>query len=150
MVNAADIVRAFMTAWETQDWDTMSDYMDETFSLIGPTPEPLGKRWVIADSKARWAAFPDWKFNFQIVKEEGNMVTVRTRITATHTGTLISPFPGMAPIPPTGKKISLPEEDAVLTVRGNKIVEYNVEHLPHGGYRGILQQIGVEVPEQDD
>lgn len=142
----ADIVRTFFQAWETQDWETMNEHLDSNFALVGPAPQPLDKRWIVADSKARWAAFPDWKFNFELVKVEGNIVTGKTRITATHLGTLVPPIPGMAPIPPTGRKIVLPDEGAVITLRGDKIILYEVEMLPNGGYRGILQQIGVTMP----
>ncbi len=143
---AADIVQAFMVAWETQDWDTMDSYMADEFLLIGPAPQPLNKRWVIADSKARWAAFPDWKFNVRIVSETGNIVTITTRNTGTHTGMLIPPIPGMAPIAPTGKRFALPEEPAIITLKDGKIVEYKVEPVPGGGYPGILSQIGAEMP----
>jgi len=146
LMSAADIVRKFITAWETQDFDTLEACLADDFAVVGPTPHPLDKRWTIADTKARWAAFPDWSFNARIVEEQGNTVKIVTRVTATHTGTLIPPIPGIPPIPPTGKTIRQPEEMTTLTLRGNKIVEWRIDPSPDGGYPGILRQLGVSMP----
>jgi len=93
------------------------------------------------------AAFPDWSFNMQDVKEEGNKATTTHHITGTHTGDLdLSPM-GMPTIPATGKAISLPVEHAEVTVEGGKIVKMHVADVsPDGGVPGILKQIGVEMP----
>jgi predicted ester cyclase len=145
-MSASDIVRTFIQAWENQDFDTLNDYLADDFQLVGVTPHPLDKRWLIADTKARWAAFPDWKFNLRIVEEQGNTVKAVSRVKATHTGTLIPPIPGMPPVPATGKTITQPEEYTTLTLRGNKIVEWRVDPNPDGGYPGILKQLGVDMP----
>jgi ketosteroid isomerase-like protein len=145
-MSAADIVRQFIAAWEKQDFATMNDLLAPDFQAVGAVPHPLDKRWLIADTKARWAAFPDWKFNARVVEEQGNIVTIITNVVATHTGTLIAPVPGMLPIPPTGKVIRQPEEKTILTIRNNQIVEWKIESVPGGGYPGILKQLGVEMP----
>jgi len=121
---------------------------DETyFVVVGAAPHPLDKRWVIADTKARWVAFPDWKFNLRIVEEQGNIVKAVTHVTATHKGTLVAPFPGLPPIPPTGKRFTQPEETTIITLRGNQLIEWKVVPVPDGGYPGILKQLGIEIPE---
>jgi ketosteroid isomerase-like protein len=145
-MGAADIIQRYIAAWETQDFDVMDECLADDFQVVGPAPQPLGKRWVVADTKARWAAFPDWKFNMRLVEERGNVVEMVSRVTATHTGTLVAPIPGMPPIPPTGKAIVQPEEKTIFTLRGDKIVEMRVESVPGGGYPGILKQMGVEMP----
>lgn len=141
-----DIAQNFMVAWETQDWDTMSALMADDFIFVGATPQPLDKRRIIADTKARWAAFPDWKYNFHILEEQGDTVKLTLRNTGTHTGTLIAPVPGMPPVPPTGRAVSLPTETGFMTIRGNKIVQLRMETGPDGGFLGIMRQLGVNVP----
>jgi predicted ester cyclase len=147
-MQATAVVQSYLAAWESQDFDTMNKLLADNFQVVGAVPHPLDKRWVIADTKARWAAFPDWKFNAQIVREQGDIVTIITHVTATHTGTLIPPIPGMLPIPPTGKTIRQPQETTILTIRNNQLVEWKIEPVPGGGYPGILKQLGVAMPQQ--
>lgn len=145
-----EIAEEFIRSWEHQDFMVLEKLVTDDFQLTGATPHPLNKRWLIADTKARWAAFPDWKFNARIVEETGDSVKLITNITATHTGTLIAPFPDIPPIPPTGIVIRQPEEQTILRVRNNQVVEWKVVPLPNGGYPGILKQLGVEIPDDDD
>ncbi len=144
-----EVVLAFMAAWEEPDFDAMQTYLADDFKLTGVSPQPLDKRWMIADTKARWSAFPDWTYNFRVVGMQGNVVQGVSRVSGTHTGTLIPPVPGMPPIPPTGKRVSLPEETCFVTVRNTQIVEYRVEknaNYEGSGYTLILKQLGVEIP----
>lgn len=147
-MSAAETVRKFLEAWEAWDWDAINDYLAHDFHVVGPTPDPINRRWAIADTKARSVAFPDWKFNFRITREEGNVVEGYTQVTGTHTGTLIPAVPGVAPVPPTGKAIKQPPEPTRFTVRGSQIVEMYVETVPGGGYIGILTQLGITPPEK--
>lgn len=90
-------------------------------------------------------AFPDLKFNIQKVTVKGNQATVDVLWSGTNTGTFNLPVPGMAPIPPTGKKVSV-KDSYVVTVQGDKISHFRVESPADGGIPAALAQIGVKMP----
>lgn len=69
------------------------------------------------------------------------------RITGTHTKEMTAPIPGIKNIPATGKAVSMPEEEAYLTVKDGKIIRMELEKVPGGGLPGILKQIGAKIPE---
>ncbi|HZS79116.1 MAG TPA: hypothetical protein VFA41_21070 [Ktedonobacteraceae bacterium] len=52
----------------------------------------------------------------------------------------------MPPIPPTGKRISLPVEHVEYTLSGNKITSLSSDNVPGGGVPGVLAQMGVPLP----
>src|SRR6266566_227099 len=74
--------------------------------------------------------------------EHGDTVTAAVQITGTHTRKLVVPMPGMPLIPPTGKKIALPEEHMTFTFKGDKIASLASDNVPGGGVLGVLAQIG--------
>jgi len=90
-------------------------------------------------------AFPDLKFNVQKVTVKGNQATVDALWSGTNTGMLNLPLPGMAPIPPTGKKVSV-KDSYVVTVQGDKVSHFRVESPADGGIPAALAQIGVKMP----
>ena len=91
------------------------------------------------------AAFPDLKFNVQKVTVMGNQATVDALWSGTNTGTFNLPIPGMTPIPPTGKKVSV-KDSYVVTVQGDKVTPFRVESPADGGIPAALAQIGVKMP----
>jgi hypothetical protein len=52
----------------------------------------------------------------------------------------------MDPIPPTGRSVRIPEHYFFYRIRDDKLVEIRPDPVPGGAPRGILEQIGVEVP----
>ena len=146
-MSAAETVRAMFAAVEAGNMDKAAALVSDDFVFSGPVPEPVGKEMWVGMQGLLLAAFPDWSFNLEDVKEEGNVATTTHHITGTHTGDLdLSPM-GMPTIPTTGKAIDLPVEHAEITVEGDKIVKMHVGDVsPDGGLPGILKQIGVEMP----
>jgi predicted ester cyclase len=90
-------------------------------------------------------AFPDIKFNIQKVTVNGNQATVDALWSGTNNGPLSLPMPGMAPIPATGKKVSV-KDSYVITVQGDKVSHIKVESPADGGIPAALVQIGVKMP----
>ena len=90
-------------------------------------------------------AFPDIKFDVQKVTVKGNDATVDAIWSGTQSGTFNLPIPGMAPIPPTGKKVSV-KDSYVITVRGDKVSHINVVSPADGGIPAALAQIGIKLP----
>lgn len=87
---------------------------------------------------------PDWRYDHDEPEWREDMIAVKWRRGGTHTGTFA--LPGLAPVPATGKRVTIPEHHFFYRVRGDKIVEIRPEPVPGGAPRGILEQIGVELP----
>jgi predicted ester cyclase len=145
-MSGIDIVKAGLAAAEAGDFNKLSGMLADDMVFAGPVPEPVGKREFIGVQSAMQAGIPDWKFNASDYKENGDKVTANLQITGTQTKELKLPMPGMAPIPATGKHVSLPKEPATFTVKNGKISRLEVTSVPGGGVMGVLGQLGVSVP----
>jgi predicted ester cyclase len=108
-----------------------------------PQAIPLMEAMKVASGLA--VAFPDIKFDIQKVTVKGNEATVDALWSGTNTGTFNLPIPGMAPIPPTGKKV-LVKDSYVVTVQGDKVSHIMVESPADGGIPAALAQIGIKMP----
>jgi ketosteroid isomerase-like protein len=136
-----DIVKAGMAAWCSGDWATLSALAADDFTLIGVTPQPLDKNAFIGLGHALVSAFPDWNFNADNFSENGDQVSLKTRITGTHTGTLAA-IPGVPPVPATGKHVETGQEIQTYTLRDGKISQLNIQIEPGGGVAGMYAQVG--------
>jgi predicted ester cyclase len=146
VMGSIEIVKAAMAAADAGDWDKASGYFSDDMVFAGPVPEPMGKAGFVGMQTAMRAGIPDWKFNASDFKEDGDKVTARMQITGTQTRELKLPMPGLAPIPATNKKISLPNEPATFTVKDGKITRLETAATPGGGVMGLLGQLGVQMP----
>ncbi len=90
-------------------------------------------------------AFPDIRFEVQQVTVNGNQATVRADWSGTNTGALHLPQAGAPNIPPTGKKVRVPDTYR-LTLEGDKVSHLELESPYNGGIPAALAQIGVKVP----
>lgn len=90
-------------------------------------------------------AFPDISFDIQKVTVNGNQATVDVLWGGTNSGAFSLPIPGMPPIPPTGKKVSV-KDSYVVTVRGKKVTHLKVQSPADGGIPAALAQLGVNLP----
>ncbi len=143
-MSAADRAQAAMKAWEVNDANTLASYLADDFVCKGPLPQPLNKEQYIGYMKAMMTAMPDWSFNAHILHEQGDTVLFVTQITGTHTGDLS--LPELPIIPPTGKKIALPNEHMEYTVNGDTITAITTDQQSGGGLAGILAQLGMQLP----
>jgi predicted ester cyclase len=108
-----------------------------------PQPMPAMEAFSMVDGLN--AGFPDLKFEVQQVTVNGNQATVKAKVSGTNTGTMSLPMPGMSPIPPTGKKVSVPDV-YIVTVQGDKVSHMQVDSPADGGIPAMLAQMGVKVP----
>ncbi len=139
-----DIVKAGLKAWESNDEQTITALVADDFKLSGPVPQPVGKQEFIGLMHVFYAAMPDFAFNISSYEENGDTVIAKSHITGTHTGVLA--LPGLPPIPPTGKKVRLPEEVQTYTLKDGKLHVLTTDARPDAGIPGLLAQIGVEIP----
>ncbi len=90
-------------------------------------------------------AMPDIKIDVKEITVSGNQATVKVIWGGTHTGPLEMPMPGMPPVPPTGRKVSV-NDSYVVTVQGEKVSHLSVESPADGGGRAMMAQLGVRMP----
>ncbi len=145
-MSAMDVVKGGFAAAESHDWKKFESYVADDFVFSGATPQPVGKKEFVGLQMALQAAMPDWNFNASGFKEDGDKVTVDMRITGTQTAELSLPMPGFPKIPATNKKVSLPPQPGVFTVKGDKLASLAVKEVAGGGLPGILAQLGVKMP----
>ncbi len=111
----------------------------------GVLPQPIPVMEAMKMMAGLTTAFPDLKFDIQQVTVNGNQATVKVLWSGTQTGALSLPTPGMASIPPTGKKVSV-KDAYVITVKGDKISHMHVESPADGGIPAAIAQLGVKMP----
>ena len=130
-MTSADKVKAMLTA--------------DAMASGGVLPQPMPAMEAFNMIGGLNAGFPDLKFEVQQVTVNGNQATVKAKVSGTNTGTLSLPMPGMAPIPPTGKKVSVPDI-FVVTAQGDKVSHLQVDSPADGGIPAMLAQIGIKMP----
>ncbi len=111
----------------------------------GVLPQPIPAMEAMKLIAGLTTAFPDLKFDVQQVTLNGNQATVKAQWSGTQTGPLSLPVPGMATVPPTGKKASV-KDTYVVTVQGDKVAHLHVESPADGGIPAALAQLGVKTP----
>lgn len=143
-----EIVNEIFSALEKKNWDKVEQKLTEDFTFSGAVPKPISKKDWVGVHRAIQTGIPDLRFNLRKVSVKGDKVIATVKLEGTHTIEL-PPLTAMGtkPIPPTGKKIQLPEEEIELTFAGDRISNLNVKPVPHGGVQGILEQIGTPVKQ---
>ncbi|WIG58699.1 MAG: hypothetical protein OJF49_001445 [Ktedonobacterales bacterium] len=145
-MNAVETVQTVLAAIEATDWERARSYLADDFTFGGAVPEPIGADAWLGVHRALAAAMPDFSFNARGIHDENGRVAGQVQITGTQTRELALPIAGLAPIPPTGKRVSLPTENVTVTMRGDKLATYVVSEVAGGGLPGILSQLGVALP----
>lgn len=137
-------VVSFFESIEKSDWQKLREMMADDFQYYGPSPDPVNKETWLDFQIAVQAAFPDWAYNIQKVEKIHDAVEVTVTITGTHTNELNLPVEGFTPLPPTHRKVHMPEEHALVTLTNGKIKGLRVEQKLHGSLPGLLEQLGIE------
>jgi len=128
------VVRRLHEIWNTGDVAAVDEVYAEDFVGHFPPsshlPERRGRAGAREGIERARAAFPDWHEAIEAVVAEGNTVVTRYTSTGTHRGH----FRG---IPPTGRRIILPEISIYRVARGTVVEQWCVlDDL------GRLQQLG--------
>lgn len=138
--------RAVLAAIELGDIDTAARYLADDAVCVGAVPQPLGKEMTVGVMRALCKGMPDWRFNARNWQTRGAVVGVDMRVTATQTKVLPAVLPTVPPVLATGRHIALPDEHLELIFRDEKIVRIELTEVDGGGVRGVLRQLGIEVP----
>jgi predicted ester cyclase len=142
-VDAPAVLLRYVDGLQTHDVDKIAGTVAEDLVFISATRR-LDKPQFLAMLRALYTGFPDWSYAYDGVELNDGVYAINWRQGGTHTGTWS--LAGMAPIPPTGKPVRIPEHYFFYRIRGDQIVEIRPDPVPGGAPRGILEQIGVAVP----
>ena len=145
-MSEVEIAKKVFERIESKDYDGARELLADEFEFSGAVPEPIGAEAWLSMQMKLGAAFPDWAFNLEDVRLDGDKVLCSSQITCTHTGALDVPDMGVPLIPATGKSISLPRESVELAFSGGKIASIRTSASPGAGVAGMLSQLGVELP----
>jgi hypothetical protein len=150
-MSPVDIVKDFMIALESKDYDTAASYLSDDFVFSGWTPQPLDKDQFITVMGELKAGIPNLSYHFHTVRDVRDLVQesnvkAAIQMTGTQTDSFILPPLGLPPIPQMARSVSLPEEHWDYTLQNGKIVKITVQRVPGGGIQGLLRQLGIELP----
>jgi predicted ester cyclase len=134
---------AYIEGLKAHDVDKVAGTVSDDLAFIAAT-RTLDKAQFLAMLRALYTGFPDWHYDHDPVELHGDVHAIKWRQGGTHLG--VWAMPGMDPIAPTGRTVKIPEHYFFYKVRSGWIVEIRPDPVPGGAPRGILQQIGVELP----
>ena len=143
MTEIPAVMFAYIQGLENHDVDRIAGAVADNLAFVTPA-RTLNKEQFLAMLRALYAGFPDWRYDHDEPERRGDAIAIRWRQGGTHTGTFA--WPGLEPIPATGRAVRIPEHFFFYRVDGGLLVEIRPEPVPGGAPWGILEQIGVEAP----
>ncbi|QBD75724.1 hypothetical protein EPA93_06770 [Ktedonosporobacter rubrisoli] len=142
-----ELVRNFMTALDNNEPEEYEPLLADDFTISGWTPRPLNRHGFLEAIRSLKDGIPGLTFNLHnLLSEEETRVTATWHVAGYQTDSFIIPVLGIPPIPQTGRSISLPTENVEYTLRDDKISSINVEPTAGGGVKGIIAQLGIDLP----
>ena len=146
---ARQAAEAVTTALENHDVQRARAWLADDFTFHDPSsPQgPMSADEWLAANESVFRAFPDFSFNFDVMREEGNHAWVSTQMQGTHSGDWDLSRMGMGTVPASGRTVSTGKSVTRGTVNNDgKIQRIEVvEQDEGGGMIGILQQVGVDM-----
>lgn len=133
----------YIDGLRSRDVEKIAGAVGDDLRFIGAS-RTLTKPEFLSMLRALYAGFPDWSYARGAPERHGDAIAIPWRQGGTHTGTFA--LPGMAPIPPTGRTVRIPEQRFFYRVDADRIVEIRPDPVPGGAPWGILEQIGVAAP----
>lgn len=116
MTEPADVFRACYAAYLADDWDSLGQLLTDDVVLESPgSPPAVGREAVLAQHRQTKLALPDIGGEYSEIATLGDVVGGRKVILGTNTGTINA---GGRELPPTGRRIQLPESDWMRMANG--------------------------------
>ena len=143
MTEIPAVMSSYIRGLETHDVNRIANTVSDQVAFVTPA-RVLNKEQFLEMLRALYAGFPDWHYDHDEPERRGDAIAIRWRQGGTHTGTFA--WPGLEPVPATGRAVRIPEHFFFYRVEGDLLVEIRPEPVPGGAPRGILEQIGVEGP----
>jgi hypothetical protein len=138
------VLLRYVEGLKTHDVAKIAGTVSEDLRFIGAT-RTLNKAQFVAFIAALYTGFPDWHYDYDAVEQcSDGRFAIKWRQGGTHTVTLA--LPGIDAVAPTGRTVQIPEHYFFYTVTGDFISVIHPEPIAGGAPRGILEQIGVQLP----
>jgi hypothetical protein len=135
-----------MTALDNNEQDQWGDYLTDDFTFSGWTPKSLTKSDFLNVMAGLKEGLPGLIFNLHNVREDGDKVLGTWQLVGYQTDSFNLPALGLPPIPQMARSVSLPTEDVTYIVENGHIVLIFVQPNSEGGIKGLLRQLGINVP----
>jgi hypothetical protein len=147
-MSAADVdaIKYFVTALEDNDYDLAADYLTDDFHFSGWTPDPLDKDGFMGMIQGLKEGIPGLIFNLHNLQELSNRIAGIMQVVGYQTGAFNLPQLSLPPIPQRARSVSLPTEDVEFLMENEHIRQWRVQRVEGGGIKGLLHQLGVDVP----
>lgn len=146
-MNNLEVAKRAADLLESRDLTGFQAMLADDFRAKGTTLE-LTKQQSLGALKIFFTAFPDHRFGFAGFEEKGDLIYCTGQETGTHKGILdLNPLGMPVLLPPTGKSFKLPKSVFTFRVVGDKVTYYGEEAVKGGGLAGILDQLGVKLPQ---
>jgi predicted ester cyclase len=143
MTGIPTVMDSYIKGLETHDVDRIAAAVADDLAFVTPT-RTLNKEEFLQMLRALYAGFPDWHYDRDEPERRGDVIAIKWRQGGTHTGTFA--WPGLEPVPATGRSVTIPEHFFFYRLQGGRLIEIRPELVPGGAPRGILEQIGVAAP----
>jgi predicted ester cyclase len=142
-----ELLKKFLEALERRDIKAIAACLHDDLKMINPA-STMNREAYLDFKRSLFEAFPDFKYNPEIIGKEGDYYNVKIRMQGTHTGMLRLDFAGPKSIAPTGRKLDLPEQLMRYSFRDGRIFIIKPVDVRGGGIIGILRQAGAKLPPQ--
>ena len=143
MTEIPAVIRSYIEGLRAHDVARIAATVSDDLAFVTPS-RTLDKAQFLAMLRALYAGFPDWQYDHDAPERRGDVIAVKWRQGGTHTGSFA--WPGLEPVPATGRTVAIPEHFFFYRVRDGLLVEIRPEPVPGGAPWGILEQIGVAMP----
>ena len=143
-MNKREIVQALMDSVQQGNFESARSMLADNFVFSGPVPEPINADAWLGMSLNMKSAFPDLDYRFKVIGTDGDVVRSTTQLSGTHSGSFDLTNMKMGVIPATNKTFSAKMEKTRVTVKGDKVTSWAVEHKEGAGLKAILGQLGVK------
>jgi len=134
----------YVAGLESHDVEKIASTLSDDLMFISAT-RVMNKSEALVMLGALYTAFPDWRYEYDEIENRGqNNFAIKWRQGGTHNGAWN--LPGMDGIAPTGKQVRIAPHYFYYRVANERLSIIFPEPVVGGAPRGILEQIGVNVP----
>jgi len=140
----AELVAAMGAALDNQNLDALADLVTDDFQFDNGVMPPTGKDAWLGQLSAMFTAMPDLNFNLTYVESDGDVATVYSELTGTHTGPLDLSMMGGPTVPATGTYIESNREYSEGQIVGDKISYIQLFPEEGSGFGGVLAALGID------
>jgi hypothetical protein len=143
MTEIPTVMIAYIEGLKAHNIGLIASTVSDDLAFVTPS-RTLNKEQFLVLLRALYAGFSDWHYDHDEPELRGDVIAVKWRQGGTHSGTFA--WPGLEPVPATGKVVRIPEHFFYYRVHRGVIVEIRPEPVRGGAPWGILEQIGIELP----